>query len=587
MRNVTLVVAGLLLPPFVGTGCADAVPDEGVILNRGALGAAPGSPHDAIGARHIVKFKDKARGAAALQAAGARVVLDLGPQNAAAAHIPPQALDALSKNPNIEYIEEDPVRMPLGGGTQVQPYGIDLVQANDVPMGSGVGVCIIDSGYHAGHEDLSANGVRGFQSGWNTDDCGHGTHVAGTIRALDNTVGVVGAYPSEGLELFIVKVFSGAACDWTYASTLVDALNKCTGTGALVGPKKVISMSLGGGAKSKTEENAFNAAEANGVLSIAAAGNDGNTRMSYPASYSSVVSVAAIDKDKNLADFSQRNAQVELAAPGVAVGSTVPWTNPTISVGGDTYRGTTMELSNAVTVSGELADGGLCLAASPGAFTGTIVLCQRGDISFEDKVKNAAASGAIGVVIYNNVSGGFSGTLGTTSALPAIAISLEDGLALLGALPGTGTLVNVIVAGSGYEDWDGTSMATPHVSAVAARVWSNHITKTNKQVRQALGASALDLGAIGRDSSFGFGLVQAAAAHALLGGGGGGCTPTQSTESSCNDGVDNDCDGAADATDTDCQAGQCTLLPLGARCTSNAQCCSNACKGPPNNKTCK
>ena len=60
------------------------------------------------------------------------------------------------------------------------------------------------------------------------------------------------------------------------------------------------------------------------MLSIAAAGNGGSTKVSYPAGYASVVSVAAVDATEALATFSQRNADVELAAPGVSVLSTVP-----------------------------------------------------------------------------------------------------------------------------------------------------------------------------------------------------------------------------------------------------------------------
>ena len=64
---------------------------------------------------------------------------------------------------------------------------------------------------------------------------------------------------------------------------------------------------------------------------------------------------------------------------------------------------------------------------------------------------------------------------------------------------------------------------------------------------------------------------------------GGGCTPTEPVEVSCTDGLDNDCDTLIDAADPDCAP---TCLPRGASCTSNAQCCSNKCKGKPGAKTC-
>ncbi|HVE87272.1 MAG TPA: S8 family serine peptidase, partial [Myxococcales bacterium] len=70
---------------------------------------------------------------------------------------------------------------------------------------------------------------------------------------------------------------------------------------------------------------------------------------------------------------------------------------------------------------------------------------------------------------------------------------------------------------SGYEAWDGTSMATPHVSGVAALIWSAYPTKTATQVRAALQNTARDLGAAGRDNAYGYGLVQAKAALDYLG----------------------------------------------------------------------
>jgi subtilisin family serine protease len=129
-------------------------------------------------------------------------------------------------------------------------------------------------------------------------------------------------------------------------------------------------------------------------------------------------------------------------------------------------------------------------------------------------VNNVKSGGGIGAVIYNNVSGGFAGTLGTgvTSTIPAIAISMEDGNAIKAA-GGVGQSATeksfVQDPGSGYEPYDGTSMATPHVSAVAALVWSYNTSWTNARVQKALFNTALDKGAAGRDNYYGYGIVQA------------------------------------------------------------------------------
>ena len=357
--------------------------------------------------RYIVKFQDGKgpQGKAALRRAGAELLLELGPQNAAAFRIPGQALAGIARNPNIEYVEADPPRYPMA---EQVPYGINMVQANPgVNDGIAAGphtplVCIIDSGYETTHEDLdtSVTGHPGGSNPWSVDYCGHGTHVAGTIAALGgNGVGVVGVIDDPAsIDLHILKVFGSpsSSCGWSYASTLVDAANSCAQAGA-----KIINMSLGCTGRrcaSSTENNTFAALYANGVLPIAAAGNSGNTRYSYPASYDSVVSVAAIDESRALASFSQRNDQVELAAPGVSVLST-----------------------------------------------------------------------------YNQ---------------------------------------------NRYAFLNGTSMATPHVAGVAALVWSHHGTATAAEIRGALQATAIDLGASGRDTSYGYGLVQAAAAVEYLSGGG-------------------------------------------------------------------
>ena len=84
----------------------------------------------------------------------------------------------------------------------------------------------------------------------------------------------------------------------------------------------------------------------------------------------------------------------------------------------------------------------------------------------------------------------------------------------------SGTVHSVLlVPDSGYEAWDGTSMATPHVSAVAALIWSCHPTKTNQQIRNALTSTALTRAHPGATHRDGFGIVQAR--NALLNGLGG------------------------------------------------------------------
>jgi subtilisin family serine protease len=453
----------------------------------------------------------------ALQGAGAKFHYSFDGLNTFAVSVPAQAMSGLRNNPNIEYIEADALRKPMA---QVKPYGIDMVKAPQVwaqgTNGSDIKVCVIDSGISASHEDLAALNLSGYSSAgqsWNTDTCGHGSHVAGTIAARDNSSGVVGVNKGN-ISLHIVKIFDGASCGWSYASTLIDAAQRCASAGA-----KVINMSLGGTFSSSTENTGFQQLYDAGVLSIAAAGNDGNTRHSYPASYDSVISVAAIDSNKVVADFSQQTNQVELAAPGVGVLSTVPQVSASTTVGGDSYIVAALEGSQQLTASGGLVNGGLC--ESSGGWGGKTVLCERGNISFADKVSNAAGGGASAVIIYNNAPGGFSGTLGGTGpAVPAVSMSQEDGQSLVANRLGTSATVSTIPGtGSGYEYYDGTSMATPHTAGTAALIWSSNPSWTNVQVREALAVTAEDLGAAGRDNAYGWGLINAEAALAELEGG--------------------------------------------------------------------
>jgi thermitase len=199
------------------------------------------------------------------------------------------------------------------------------------PNSGGALVGIVDTGIRATHEDLAgktafcatSQGAAPLLSGTIkegacADDNGHGSHTSGTITAnTNNGKGVAGtAFNSQ---LAVCKALGGPlgmGSTADVANCIVWAHNK----GA-----KVISMSLGGG-DSTTLHNAVQAAwaggGAGGTVLVAAAGNDGNSNVNYPAGYAEVVSVAATDNKDQRASFSNTNADVEIAAPGVNVLST-------------------------------------------------------------------------------------------------------------------------------------------------------------------------------------------------------------------------------------------------------------------------
>ena len=116
---------------------------------------------------------------------------------------------------------------------------------------------------------------------WSYDGYGHGTHVAGTVAAANNSYGVVGVTPGTA-SLYIVKIFGddGLWVSKAHASDLIEAAYLCADNGA-----NIISMSLSGGNPSGKEEQAFQSLYDAGILSVAAASNDGVADYMYPASY--------------------------------------------------------------------------------------------------------------------------------------------------------------------------------------------------------------------------------------------------------------------------------------------------------------
>jgi hypothetical protein len=478
--------------------------------------------------RVIIAFKAGSGAAARAEALrqGGQIHLDIDDLDAFAVTLPRAAIQRLSRHPAVSYIEPDSVVTVQGtrgarssaaaaaAGTQSVPYGITLTQADQIagaPQWKPK-VCIVDSGIFAGHEDIAGNTMSGKNfsgSGtWDSDEAAHGTHVAGTIAALDNTLGVVGVNGKKQVSLYISKVFdaTGSAAN----SVIAQGIGACTRAKA-----NVISMSLGGPTPNRTLQRAVDAAYGKGALVIAAAGNAGNNTLSYPAAYPNVMSVAAVDSSMNWATFSQFNADVEIAAPGVGVLSTIPPNIESIgttTVGGTTYSVHAMAGSPRLEATGPMADFGLGDTPAPGSMTGKVCLISRGTITYADKVLNCQTSGGIGAIIYNNTTGDLFGSLGSTvTTIPSVGALQVDGATMLTQL-GQSATVGVVPDPALYASFNGTSMATPHTSGIAALVWSYYKQCTAEEICTTLKLSALDIGDPDRDDKTGAGLIQARAA---------------------------------------------------------------------------
>jgi subtilisin len=246
---------------------------------------------------------------------------------AIAARLSPRAVEALEKNPNIRYVEPD---HEVFAHSQTVPWGIDRVFGDEsysfqtwtTTKGLEMKVAILDTGIDEKHEDLTvAGGITTVDdTHWGSDISGHGTHVAGTVAALDNTLGVVGVAP--GVALYAVKVLSDGGSG--SVSSVVGGIEWAVGKGI-----PVLNMSLGSSTSSQTLEAACSTAYAAGHLLVASAGNSGNPggrgdNVGFPAAYASVIAVAASTANNTRASYSSTGPAVELIAPGSSIFSTEP-----------------------------------------------------------------------------------------------------------------------------------------------------------------------------------------------------------------------------------------------------------------------
>lgn len=145
----------------------------------------------------------------------------------------------------------------------------------------------------------------------------HGAHVAGTIGAVtDNGYGVSGVtWAGDIMHLRVLGIGGGSSFDIAQAVLYAAGLPNASGQTAAQ-PAHIINMSLGGGGSNSTFQNAITSARNSGVVIIAAAGNENSGTPSFPAAYSGVVSVSAVDVDGARAPYSNFHASVDIAAPG-------------------------------------------------------------------------------------------------------------------------------------------------------------------------------------------------------------------------------------------------------------------------------
>jgi serine protease len=279
--------------------------------------------------------------------------------------------------------------------------------------------------------------------------------------------------------LLIARAF-GDADGGALSSSVNAAIEWCGENDA-----RVINMSLGTGSYSRTQQVIIRDMQDQGVLIVAAAGNDGTSDLNYPAAYTESISVGAVDSNLAWASFSQFNSQVDVCAPGVQIVSTVP----TIAIFDNSndakYDASLMDGSAILPdiLEGDLADCGRALERCENV-SGKICFIERGEVTFAAKATNCEDGGGIGLIIFNNVGSSdvVSGTLGGIEVgIPVLSISRNAGLSFsLASLPS----VKIDVRSAGYRPATGTSMAAPHATGVVARIWSVRPECTSAQVRK-------------------------------------------------------------------------------------------------------
>lgn len=451
----------------------------------------------------------------------------------------------LRRSKNVRYVEPVAVRHILGTAPvaaldslrnldgQTVPPGVDVVRARDawsVTRGEKVNVVVIDTGIDYRHPDLVDAYAGGFnavtQSSDPMDDHNHGTHVAGTIAAADNDIGVVGVAPK--VRLWGVKALKSDGTGTT--DLLVASINWVIGQKRSLGGNWIINFSIGSQLRNIAEGEAVARAIAEGMIVVAASGNDSTETnampVAYPGAYPGVLSIGAVDQQLKHAEFSNQGPNLGVVAPGVDVLSSVRAGAGVLSgVFGQTgaYSGAPLEGSARGTITGTAVYCGAGRSGDfPAAVAGNIAIIRRGGDTFADKTRRAKGAGATAVLIVDYAESTVNQfTLinagdpdAHTFAWPVtVALRNVDGERLIASWNPTVTVMN---RPDDYMVKSGTSMSSPHGAGVAALVWSVAPNARAEDVVHALKMKAADLGTEGVDNVFGHGLLNAVEAAAML-----------------------------------------------------------------------
>jgi thermitase len=370
--------------------------------------ASPQSSH--IAGQILVKFRDDRAAAGVLRQHALSEGTSIGSTEAKLIKVPAgkelQLVEALSRNPAVEYAEPDQLVTATttdeffdrqyalqntgqsfentGGGVTVAAgtgdADVDAVEAWAVATGSGMTVAVLDSGVASDNPDIASKviGRANFSNArTGEDNYGHGTHVAGIIAATrDNTIGVAGVCPD--CSILDGKVLNDSGSGST--SGIAKGINWAVNNGA-----KVINMSLGQLSSSRTLESAVNNAWNKGAVIVAAAGNTGDQTPVYPGAYPNVIAVAATDNNDAKASFSTYGSWVDVAAPGVSIYSTFP--NHPFVIGTQNGRSQGYDIASGTSMASPIVAATVALAWSRSTNSGASNAAIRAKVeSTADKI---------------------------------------------------------------------------------------------------------------------------------------------------------------------------------------------------------
>ncbi len=242
-------------------------------------------------------------------------------------------IERLKNDPSVELVERVALRKTIAVPTDtsyVKQYHLNKIKAAeawDVNPGTAViKVAVVDNAIEINHPDLIDNMLPGFDLGDNDADASppnasfsHGTHVAGIVAATTNNVRGIASASNNRVKVIPIKATPNSGNpDGIYFG--FEGIVWAVDNGA-----DIVSLSWGGGGFSQSEQDVIDYAYENGVMVIAAAGNENNNLLQYPAAYAHVVSVASLDSTDSRSSFSSYGNTVDIAAPGRGILSTIPF----------------------------------------------------------------------------------------------------------------------------------------------------------------------------------------------------------------------------------------------------------------------